>query len=112
MEAYNITNQTWLELAVVDSSYTDDILYFDVLPGQEIELSASSSYDPDNDSISFNWWQYQEAGTYPGEILIQENNLDNLSFNVPTGASGKTLHIILEVTDNGNGKRIRYGDVI
>lgn len=96
-------------IAVVDSSFTDDILYFDVLPGQEVTLSASRSYDPDNDPISFNWWQYQEAGTYPGKILIQENNSDTLAFNVPTGASGKTLHMILEVTDQSeHGKLYDY----
>ena len=37
----------------------------DAKPGERIILSAKSSMDPDGDAISYHWFFYKEAGTYP-----------------------------------------------
>lgn len=69
--------------------------------GQTVTLKASVS-DPDGDELSMRWWQYKEAGTSECELTLRPE-ADELSFIIPEDAvSGTTLHIILEVTDNGS----------
>lgn len=40
-------------------------------PGGKINLSAKGTSDPDGDKLSYKWWQYQEVGTYGGQIQIE-----------------------------------------
>ena len=35
-------------------------------PGSEVQLSATSTTDPDGDTLAYRWWHYREAGTYEG----------------------------------------------
>ncbi|MCJ7812632.1 DUF1593 domain-containing protein [bacterium] len=81
-------------------------------PGTKVELTGTAN-DPDGDPVSYRWWQYQEAGTYTGivDILDAENQLT--SFMIPEDAiAGKTIHMILEVTDLGTPPLTRYQRVI
>lgn len=83
-----------------------------VKPGQIVPLSGSAS-DPDNDNITYRWWQYQEAGTYQGTVTIQHPDQANTTFTVPQNApAGKTIHLILEVSDAGSPSLTRYQRVI
>ncbi|HZH60882.1 MAG TPA: nucleoside hydrolase-like domain-containing protein [Metabacillus sp.] len=48
-----------------------------VRPGQTITLKAVVK-DPDGDHLTGHWWQYEEAGTYPGKIdLISDGEEQN-----------------------------------
>jgi hypothetical protein len=83
-----------------------------VRPGQSITLAASVT-DPDDDAVSGRWWQYREAGTYPGQIEI--TSLGNFAggIRVPGNAkAGETIHLILEVTDDGSPSLTRYHRVV
>lgn len=83
-----------------------------VKPGQLISLRGSAT-DPDGNRVSYRWWQYEETGTYPGKVNIQQSNQANASFVVPVDATvGQTIHLILEVTDEGKPALTRYGRVI
>ena len=83
-----------------------------VKPGQIVRLSGSAS-DPDGNKVRYKWWQYVEAGTYEGKIELNNAENANASFIVPKDApSGKTIHIILEVTDGGIPQLTRYQRVI
>ncbi len=63
--------------------------------------------------MSYPWWQYEEADTYEGKVVIQNADRQKASFAVPKDASvGKTIHIILEVTDSGTPQLSRYRRVI
>src|SRR3546814_4850241 len=46
-----------------------------VRPGATITLDASSSTDPDGQSLRFEWVYYPEAGTYRGETRSEERRV-------------------------------------
>lgn len=82
-------------------------------PGSKVSLSAAGTSDPDGDSLTFNWWQYAEAGTYPGSVDISDSDSVNAMLTVPADAkSGQTIHVVCEVTDNGTPRLTRYARVV
>ena len=81
-------------------------------PGKTIILDASKSYDPDGDQLNFKWWVLPEAGTYDQTLEIPDNNSDKIRIKIPGNSAGKTIHIICEVTDNGEPELKRYRRVI
>jgi hypothetical protein len=77
-------------------------------PGQILRLSGTAA-DPDDDKLSFSWWQYHEADSYPGKISIDNAGAKAASLNIPGDAKvGDEIHIILEVSDNGVPVLTRY----
>ncbi len=88
-------------IAVLNNDSTNQIILKNVRPGETVHFNASKSSDPDNDKLRFYWWIYDEAGRKPygKEILIENNTYDKIKLNVPKDASGKELHLILEVWD-------------
>lgn len=100
-------------VAVIDDDKSDKFIYLDVLAGQQVQLSGQNSYDPDGDSLQYNWWQYQEAGTYSGKVLIKNTSKNSVAFTVPSGAYDSSIHIVLEVKDdNPLGKLYDYRRVV
>jgi hypothetical protein len=67
--------------------------------GEKLSLDASESYDPDMDPIDFSWSIYPEAGTYDGEVVLEDPNKPVSQLTVPKDAGGKQIHVVLEVTD-------------
>jgi hypothetical protein len=81
--------------------------------GSQILLSANGTFDPDDDKLSYRWWQYKEAGTYPGKIEVENSGNIEASFIVPNDVqNNETIHIICEVSDNGIPSLTRYQRVI
>jgi hypothetical protein len=90
-------------------------------PGQRVELSAEGTTDPDGDALSFEWFYYNEAGTFnvssarSGQPLeIKNFDQPKAWFTVPTSRvlRNGTMHIILAVTDHGTPRLTRYQRVI
>jgi len=82
-------------------------------PGNTIKLSAEGTTDPDGDKLNYKWWHYKEAGTYNGNIEIQNADTLDASFIVPHDAGkAETIHVICEVTDDGAPSLTRYQRVI
>lgn len=80
--------------------------------GQVIQLNGVVK-DPDGNSVSYKWWQYEEAGSYRGKVAIKGADKADASFTIPKDVrEGNTIHIILEVTDNGVPALTRYRRVI
>jgi hypothetical protein len=94
--------------------------------GESITLDASASYDPDqNDTLTFKWWQYKEPSATQWHVdaevpTLVVTPLDEASRKVQVAlpppelcavdyvskepvVKGQLLHLILEVTDSGNG---------
>jgi hypothetical protein len=88
-------------------------------PGERVQLSAVGTTDPDGDAVSYEWFYYDEAGSFvlasgrSGQPLaITGFDQPNASFIVPplrtiNGAPG-VMHLILAVTDHGAPRLTRY----
>ena len=88
---------------------------FTVKSGEIFGLDASASTDPDGDNLSFWWFQYPEAGSYPGLIDFgpyAENLAHVHTLVAPTVTQPETVHFILRVTDKGSPALSRYKRVI
>lgn len=83
-----------------------------VKPGEEVELDATGSSDPDGGRLAYKWWVYEEAGSHKGSVDISDATSATARFEAPTVASSQTLHVILEVRDDGEPALVRYGRVI
>ena len=82
-------------------------------PGQVVTLDASGTTDPDGDRLSYRWWQYREAGTYDGSVRIEQADQTQASFTVPADVNeGESIHVIIEVTDDGKPPLTRYARVV
>lgn len=77
-------------------------------PGEKVALSAAGSSDPDGNALAYRWFVYREAGTYEKVAEIVTPQARAATLLVPPDAAGKTLHVILEVTDDGTPALTRY----
>jgi hypothetical protein len=99
-------------VAVVNNDTTKEVLYFKSVPGTKIVLNASSSTDPDNDSLHFTWWVYSEPGTYKGSVKLMDSTSMNTSVTIPSGCIEKSFHVILTLTDNGTPPLSSYRRIV
>ena len=92
-------------------------------PGERVELSAEGSIDPDGDALSYEWFYYNEAGSFPASsalsgqpVAIRDFDRPRAWFAVPTTRvmppGTGTMHVILAVTDHGTPRLTRYRRVI
>lgn len=94
---------------------------FSAKRGERISLSAKGSFDPDGDSLSYQWFYYPEAGSFTvsnpitaESIMIYNADQEEAWFRIPTENVFRTgtIHIILAVTDQGTPPLTRYQRVI
>lgn len=81
-------------------------------PGQKISFNASGTRDSDGNSLTYKWWQYKDAGTYDGTVIIENAANEKTGFIIPAANKAGTIHIILEVTDNGKPQLVSYKRII
>ncbi len=81
-------------------------------PGQIVALRGTAT-DPDGNQLKYKWWQYREAGTYRGAVVLSGSDKPRATFTVPQDArTGDTIHLILEVEDSGAPPLTRYQRVV
>jgi hypothetical protein len=81
-------------------------------PGEQVRLDGAAT-DPDGHALTYKWYQYREAGTYPGAVTLSSTNTAASGFQVPADAQpGQKIHAILEVTDAGTPPLTRYQRVV
>ncbi|MBN7810777.1 DUF1593 domain-containing protein [Algoriphagus sp. H41] len=87
--------------------------------GDRVELSADGTTDPDGDRLSYRWYFYSEpseftltSGRTATPLQIENADSANAVLVIPKAPRLGTLHIILEVTDNGSPALTRYKRVI
>jgi len=110
VESYSEANHN--PVAIVNSDSSRNPLRISAAPGDVVSLDASGSSDPDGDGLSFKWWVYMEAGTYESTVSITDNTSIQASLQIPSDAAGKTIHVILEVKDDGSPPLTSYRRVI
>ncbi len=99
-------------VAQVNGDATVRVLRRTVSPGETITLDASGSADPDGNILAYKWWQYDEPGTLDTHIRLTDADSIRSTFMVPEVTDTRTLHLILEVTDNGRPQLTSYRRVV
>ncbi len=100
-------------VAVVNNQPGRDAIRVKVSPGEILTLSATDSTDPDGDKLSFYWYVYPEAGTAVHLPDIKQPDQPITEVHIPSEIpGGSTIHIILEVTDDGEPRLTSYRRVV
>lgn len=106
----------WTETDYQQANHAPDVtikegLDIKVKPGQKLVLHAQGT-DPDGDKLSYNWYIYQEAGTYGAPVKLTGKN-DTAQVFVPANlAKDETIHVICEVCDNREIPLKHYARII
>jgi len=88
-------------VAVVNGDATRDVLRLKVKSGEPVALSATASHDPDGHRLSFRWFLYPEPSTFKGDLPIPNPAAQAIHLTGPRVEAPQTIHLILEVKDNG-----------
>jgi hypothetical protein len=99
-------------IAIINGDSSRKPLRISASPGDTVRLDASESSDPDGDSITCKWWIYGEAGTYQPMDSTTYSTSAKSSLQIPSDASGKNIHVILEIRDDGLPPLMGYRRVI
>ena len=82
--------------------------------GTNVNLDATICTDPDDDALNMYWYQYWEPGTCKESILgfhaPNEQYLHDVE--IPKVTKPATIHLILQVTDNGTPAMTSYKRII
>lgn len=95
-----------------------DIVKINTQIGKVVQLDATGSVDPDGDNLTYRWVYYPEPGTY-GErhdlnsVQIKNSGKMKATLTIPGDAkTGDSIHILLQVTDDGDPALTRYRRMI
>ncbi len=97
---------------VVNGNSVAEPYYVNAAPGERIQIDASQSQDPDNDRLDFFWWIYPEAGGLQKAPILENAQSQISSLTLPLAWNGATVHVILEVTDDGLPPLTAYRRII
>lgn len=84
------------------------VVHRSVKSGKDVRLDASKTFDPDGDSMEYKWWILPEAGSCKLPLSIEHDDAPVAMLHVPETGKGTTIHVICEVTDNGNPRLTGY----
>jgi len=89
-------------IAAFDGDTTNNIVRMQAIPGQTVELDGSATTDPDGDAVEYNWWVYNEAGTYDDNLTVSNADEASTEITIPDDALNSQIHVILEVQDDND----------
>jgi hypothetical protein len=63
--------------------------------------------------LSYRWFLYLEPGSASSDdVMLSEATGPNAIVTIRGGAVGKSIHVVLAVTDNGSPPLTRYGRAV
>ena len=95
-------------LAILNGDRSKAILRVSAKSGERVVLSAEGSSDPDGDVLRYAWYTYPEAGTFQGECQLAASEGITTSFTAPIVDRPLSLHVVLELNDDGKPGLVRY----
>jgi len=98
-------------VAAVNGSIDKMPLVIKVKKGKTITLDASSSFDPDNDKLSFEWLVYPENPEIDKNEILKSDG-KNAFIQVNNTNPVESLPVLLRITDNGNPKLVSYKRIL
>ena len=98
--------------AVVNGDKTRQVLNVSAATGSKVVLDTEGSRDPDGNSLNYAWSFYKEPSSYNGDVSILYRSSSSATVEVPADASGKNIHIILELYDDGLPNLYAYRRII
>jgi hypothetical protein len=90
-------------MVLIDGNEVRRPLEKNVKSGSSVSFTAGSR-DRDDDKVEYRWSIYSDAGTYQGKLDLPKEPAEAVTMKIPTDAAGKTLHLIVEATDDGEPK--------
>ena len=99
-------------LAGIRGMLSREVVVLNAAPGRKVPLDASGSSDPDGNKLSYRWYVYREAGTYAGDVKLENASNQKAILTLPKDAVGKTVHVILEVSDDGTPSLTTYRRIV
>lgn len=108
----NFKNANHHPTACIGNDCTNQVLEFTVKENEKIKLDAGKSNDSDGDKIFFKWQFYKEPSSYQNPVSVFSSESSIAEVAIPADAAGKTITIILEVTDEGIPKLTSYRRVV
>lgn len=99
-------------VAFIGKDKTKRIIEKRVKKGGVVKLNSSKSYDPDGDTMSWKWIYYKDASSFDGDVVLDKTSDSVCEISIPENSEGKTIHIVLELTDNGVPALTSYRRVI
>jgi len=88
-------------MARLNGDESGDMVFIKTRSGATVNLSAEGSVDPDGNAVMAHWFIYPEAGTCDIPVYLSSLQGDETSFIAPVVRHSQTIHIILEVRDDG-----------
>lgn len=98
--------------AALNGDHSLKCIFKKVKAGSSIVLDANGSTDPDGDNLIYQWSVYTEPGSYKGNVKIEGGNAKKCKVHIPSDATGKDIHIILELTDEATPALTVYRRVV
>lgn len=97
---------------VINGNRSTDVAMISVKSGSIVTLSAAGTdAGDDGQNVKITWWIYHEAGTLTGATLNRTDRL-NTEVVLPPANSPGTVHVILQVEDDGTPHLFAYRRII
>jgi hypothetical protein len=81
-------------------------------PGQTFKFSALDSKDPDGHRLSYLWYFYPEILPLGSEPILSAPDQPEVLITIPELIPDRTIHLICEVTDQGNPALTSYKRIL
>lgn len=95
-------------VAVLNGDTSKEPVRLKVAPAAHVQLSSIGSTDPDGDSLGVSWFIYPEAGTCRQTGTLSREEGDSVDFIAPSLEQPCTVHVILQVEDDGDPSLVAY----